>query len=253
MLRLAVLILLLANAGYYAFNQGWLAPWGYAPAAQGEPERLTRQIAPESLHILPADHAAPAAKAAEPEPAPAPAPTSVPAPDTAAPAPATMPAPDAHVAASSTGASATSCLQAGPMNDARASALRAALAALPEGSWTLEASEIPGRWMVYMGRFPDEETVAKKRAELRELKVSFDRPGAAFEPGLSLGRFPTEEQAQRGLADLASHGIRTARVVQERTTQTRHMLRLPAATDAMRSRITALAFNWGDTPLQACK
>lgn len=241
MLRLAVLVLLLANAGYYAFNQGLLAPWGYAPTVEGEPERLTRQIAPDSLRIEPANgtpQTAPAPQAAPPEPAPAPE-TAVPAPDTQA-------------TQNSAGAPATACLQAGPMNEVRAAALRSALAVLPEGSWVLEASELPGRWMVYMGRFPDEETVAKKRIELRDLKVSFDRPGAAFEPGLSLGRFPTQEQAQRGLADLAAHGIRTARVVQERAAQTRHLLRLPAATDAMRSRITALAFNWGDTPLQPC-
>ena len=36
MLRLAVIALLLANAGYYAWSQGLLRPLGYAPQEQSE-------------------------------------------------------------------------------------------------------------------------------------------------------------------------------------------------------------------------
>ena len=50
-----------------------------------------------------------------------------------------------------------------------------------------------------------------------EIGVPFDRPNnASLEPGLSLGRFSTEDAAQRGLSNLAAKGVRTARVVQER-------------------------------------
>lgn len=252
MLRLAVLVLLLANVGYYSWSQGLLAPWGLAPHSEGEPERLTQQIAPQSLQIVPPGGAAEAPHAEKaPPPAPVPAPVPAPAPAPAAVEPAAPVPPPAAAAAGSR--EPALCLQAGPMNEARATAVRGALAALPAGSWTLESSDVPGRWMVYMGRFPDEETTARKRTELRALKVAFDRPGPAFEPGLSLGRFSTEEAAQRGLADLTSHGVRTARVVQERAPETRHVLRLPAATGAMRSQIAGLAINWGDTPLQPCK
>lgn len=52
MLRLAVLLLVLANAGYFAWSQGLLAAWGFAPAATGEPQRLRQQIKPEALRIL---------------------------------------------------------------------------------------------------------------------------------------------------------------------------------------------------------
>jgi len=38
-------------------------------------------------------------------------------------------------------------------------------------------------------------------------------------------------------------------VVQERAAETRHLLRLPAATSAVRSQIAGLTINWGDTPL----
>lgn len=53
MLRLVVLLLVLANGGYFAWSQGLLAAWGFAPAATGEPQRLRQQIKPEALRILP--------------------------------------------------------------------------------------------------------------------------------------------------------------------------------------------------------
>ena len=211
MLRLAVVLLLLANAGYYAWSQGLLRGWGLAPVDESEPQRMEQQIAPQNLRLLPQGGKGAASSAAPAGPA---------SPATAA-APAEPPA----------------CLQAGVFDARQADALRQAAAALPEGSWTLEPTPITGRWMVYMGRFPDEEAVAKKRAELRALKIPYDRPGAALEPGLSLGRFSTEEAAQRGMALLANQGVRTARVVQERADAPGFMLRLPAVNDTLRTRL----------------
>src|SRR6218665_2780091 len=53
MLRLAVIFLLLANAGYPAWSPGLLRPWGLAPAAQTEPHRMHQKTPPEPLQILP--------------------------------------------------------------------------------------------------------------------------------------------------------------------------------------------------------
>ncbi|HMA07272.1 MAG TPA: SPOR domain-containing protein, partial [Ramlibacter sp.] len=44
MLRLAVLLLVLANAGYFAWAHGSLRSWGLSPAQQSEPQRLEQQI-----------------------------------------------------------------------------------------------------------------------------------------------------------------------------------------------------------------
>lgn len=57
MLRLLVLVLLLANAGYFAWTQGLLADYGYAPVIQSEPQRLTQQIRPEAMRLLTASEA----------------------------------------------------------------------------------------------------------------------------------------------------------------------------------------------------
>ena len=211
MLRLAVIALLLANAGYYAYTQGWLRSAGLVTPEQAEPQRLQQQIRPETLKVL-------RAQGATNNPTPPPAPAVAPAADTTAAAP----------------ADAGECLQAGIFDEKQATALRTAAASLPQGSWTLEPTPITGRWMIYMGRFDDQDTLDKKRAELRARKVDFDRAGGTLELGLSLGRFSTEEAAQRGLTALNAQGVRTARVVLERQAATGFILKLPAVTDAQR-------------------
>lgn len=220
MLRLAVIALLLANAGYYAYTQGWLRSAGLVTPEQAEPQRLQQQIRPETLKVL-------RAQGATNNPTPPPAPAAAPAADTAA---------STLAPTTAAPADAGECLQAGVFDDKQAAALRTAAAALPAGSWSLEPTPITGRWMIYMGRFDDQDTLDKKRAELRARKVDFDRAGGTLELGLSLGRFSTEEAAQRGLTALNAQGVRTARVIQERQAATGFILKLPAVTDAQRQR-----------------
>ena len=69
MLRLAVIALLLANAGYYAYTQGWLRSAGLVTPEQAEPQRMNQQIRPETLQILrvnPSRNAPPASSQAAP-------------------------------------------------------------------------------------------------------------------------------------------------------------------------------------------
>ena len=213
-----VLLLLAANLAWLAWSQGWLRPLGLAPAVHGEPERLQRQLRPDALTLRAPDGRAPTPRAAA----------------ASAPAAATPPAvtePGASASAPVEGV----CLQAGSFDEAQAEALRrAASASLPAGSWRIEPVQLPGRWMVYIGKLADAEAVRAKRAELRALGVDTDRPGTALEPGLSLGRFPTEEAAERGLDQLTRKGVRTARVLQERRDTPAYLLRLPAADAALR-------------------
>ena len=222
MLRLAVIVLLLANAGYYAWSHGWLRSWGLAPVEQTEPQRMAQQIRPETLRILRARETPPVA------------------PSVASEAPASAPA--------------TVCLQAGTLDQRQADAVRTAAAALPQGSWSLESTPIPGRWMVYLGRFADDEALDKKRAELRARKVPFDRPNnPTLEPGLSLGRFSSEEAAQRALTTLGNQGVRTARVVVERAEARGFTLRLPALDSATRAQVeTQLRPALGEKRLRTC-
>lgn len=235
MLRFALIVLLLANAGYYAWSQGLLKDLGYAPEEQAEPQRMNQQIRPETLQILRVNPS----KAAPP------------------PSPAAPGAPGAADAAASSAAAGApgetaECLQAGVFDERQAEALRTAAAPLPPGSWVLDPTPVPGRWMVYMGRFEDLETLDRKRAELRARKVDHDRAGGTLEFGLSLGRFSSKDAAERELANLGTRGVRTARVIQERPETPGFTLRLPAVTDALRPQLDVLRTAMAGKTLRTC-
>ncbi len=227
-LRHIVLVLLLANLGFWAWSEGWLGSIGLGPTPQSEPQRMTHQLRPEAVTLGPTAPRTPDASPIAERAAPAPVPQPRPAPPTppATPAPPAMPA--------------TACLQAGPFDARQADALRSAAASLPEGSWSLESGQLPGRWMAYIGPLADADAVASKRTELLARGVDVDRPGTALEPGLSLGRFSSRESAERAQAELARRGVESVRVVQERLDSAVYTLRLPRVDAELRARLDAL-------------
>ena len=54
MLRWLIALLVMANAGYFAWTQGYLAPLGLAlhEEREREPQRLQAQIKPETIRLL---------------------------------------------------------------------------------------------------------------------------------------------------------------------------------------------------------
>lgn len=218
MLRLIVLLLLLANGGFYAWSHGLLLAWGVGPTQQSEPQRLDQQIQPAAVRVLPADEL----RRIETQLAQAPRPPE--------------------------------CLLSPMLDEQQATTLRATLAAWPAGSWTLEAASEPARWIIYMGQYAGVEQVARKRAELRQLGISFEAlTNPQLEPGLSLGSFPTEQSALQQLEALANKGVRTARIVQERPEQRGQRLMLPAVDDNLRPRLDELKTVLSTKPLRPCR
>jgi hypothetical protein len=222
MLRLLVLLLVLANAGYWAWSQGLLAAYGLAPGVQAEPQRLATQIRPEAIRLLTAE------EAEKLESAPR--------------------------ANASTAASAPECLQAGLFNEQQTATLRASLdATLPPGSWQFESSVEPARWIVYMGKYNNPENLAKKRSELRQLGVPFRAVNnEALAPGLALASFPLEADAEKELARIATKGVRTARVAQERAEARGQILKLAAVDAALRAQLDAIKPQLEGKALQSC-
>jgi len=244
MLRVAVWLLLVANALYFAWTQGWLASAGLAPAQQREPQRLNAQIRPEALRLLngPRGTEAPAA------PLPSPVADGAATPADAVASGAGLPAPVSDTAS-------TACWQAGGFTPPQAEGLRSALTALalPAGSWQLDEQRTGGRWVVYMGRY-SEELMVRKKTELKELGVEFREVSVpALAPGLALGTFSSEAAAQQALKDLSKKGVNTARVAQERPEGSAFSLRLPAATDAQRDLVAALGAPLAGKTLQRCE
>lgn len=219
MLRFLVLALVLSNGLYFAWSQGLLQAYGFAPASQSEPQRLARQLRPEALRLLSAQELPPSA------------------------------------AASAVDARPGVCLQAGLFDAAQAALLRDALeAALPAGSWSLDEVLQPARWIVYMGPYPSAEALAKKRAELAALKLPLEPlSNPALQGGLSLGGFETQTAATAQLDALSQRGVRTARVLQERAELRGLMLRLPAADSALRARLEALTPALAGKSLSPCR
>jgi hypothetical protein len=218
MLRFFVLALLLINGVYFAWSQGLLQSYGLAPVQQTEPQRLAQQIKPEALQLRTVQELRLAA-----------APPVAPKPGT--------------------------CWQAGVFDEAQGTLLREALVAadLPAGSWSLDPVLEPGRWIVYIGKFANVQALAKKSAELAALKLKFQPLNdPALRPGLSLGAYETQAAANAALLALVQRGVRTARVLPERSEVRGVMLRVPAADEALRVKLDALKPVLADKTLSPC-
>ena len=270
MLRALVLGLLLANAAYFAWAQGWLMAFNLAPVPQAEPQRLTQQIHPEAMRlyrspVAPADAGpAPAAPAAQTTSAEITAPSAPssssssssspsPSPSSSSASTSALADPSASALVTSTAVPAE-CLQAGLFSDAQANALRPRLqSTLPDGSWAFSPVVEPGRWIIYMGRYANEEMVAKKRSELRARGVKFEPvQNPSLNPGLSLGHFNNKADADRELARDAERGVRTARVILERAEVRSQRLTLPAADAAIKAQLEVLKPRLAGKALVGC-
>lgn len=258
MLRWAVIVLVLANAGYFAWTQGYLGGVGMAPVEQREPQRLAQQLRPEALRLLNGPKGTPVDTAAVPPPEAAPeAPSAAtPAPAVeAAPPPPAAPTPPPPLAAAPAGEGPRACWQASGLTEAQAELLRAELALLGLGtnSWQLTETRSSGRWIVYMGRYDNTEQVERKKAELRGLGVPFrELTSTGLAPGLALGTYSTEAAARQALQQTERDGVRTAKVAQERAESVSFALRLPAITDAQRVAVDGLREAMAGKALRRC-
>lgn len=201
MLRAFVLFLLLLNGAYFAWGQGWLLAYGWGPTPQREPQRMGQQIKPEAIELISEQEASKVQAPVQP-------PNSV-------------------------------CLQSAVLDAAKFAALRTVLeASLPAQAWVLEEVAVPARWIVYMGKYVNPAELAKKRAQLANLRLTFEPlSNPALAPGLSLGAFASQAQADAALEALALRGVRTARVVQELPASQAYRLRLPTVDDALQKQL----------------
>ena len=244
MLRLLVLLLVLANAGYFAWTRGALAALGFAPITQSEPQRIGQQIRPGALRLQ--------SPVADPVPAVGkPASPAVSVPPAITPT-SSLATPLLAVSAESP---VSSCLQVGLFDKEQTAALRSRLQSLlPAGSWMIESSIEPARWVIYMGRYADKEAVDKKKAELRQRQIAFQPlDNASLEPGLSLGSYGSQLDAEEALARISQQGVRTARVVQSKPELHGQRLKFPAADSTLRNQLDGLKPALLGKPLLACR
>lgn len=182
MLRFLAAALVLANLLFFAWARGWFGP-GWPPPHHGErePERLVAQLNPETVMVLPPKAASAALSAAR--------------------------------------ASASVCLQTGPLGAPELAAAEAALAPaeLPEGALARVAVPPPPLWLVTLRAGADPVARRAREAELNKQSVAYEAPAANPELGnvFVLSRHGTQAEADAAVATLAAaspllKGVRTA-------------------------------------------
>lgn len=205
MLRLLVLALIVANLGFYSWTQGWLdGVVGARAIGDREPERLARQVRPDTVQILPPESAA-------------------------------------SGVSGTTACLEAGPFNATELAAANA-ALKLALPNAADGSWAEVRTDTPGAWIVYMGKFLDAEGLAKKEQELKRLKLDFElvRSPPALDRGLSLGRFDVRAAADTALERFTQQGVRTARVVELAAPGSATVLRAARADEALAAQLLGL-------------
>jgi hypothetical protein len=234
MLRALLVLLVLANGATWLFGLGpWagtLAAWGLAPAELREPQRLTQQIRPDSLRVLPGVVA-----------------TSSP------PVVAEEMIAGTQDVLEPRGPEA--CWQAAGFLPAQAEELKAAIDGVPAltGRWRWDESVLPERWIVYLGRFSNADALQRRKAELRQAKVEYrDVYVPALSPGLALGTYSTEDAAKTALTDVQRDGVKGAKVVQERQEYKTFTLKLPTITDDELALVQGLGTALAGKSLQKC-
>ncbi|WHZ09997.1 MAG: hypothetical protein OJF60_000436 [Burkholderiaceae bacterium] len=227
MLRRIALLLLLANLAYFAWAQGLLQLFGWAPQRQSEPQRMAQQIEPSALELRPPALHGPSVAAAAPQ--------------------------SAAVAASA--ATVVSCLRAGPFSDEQSAIVRRAAGnSLPDGSWRLDPVVVtPARWIVYLGKYGSADALAAMQTRLEQQGVPATAvANPALAPGLALGSYDSRAAAQRALSQFEQQGAPPAQVVQDRVAQRGQLLTLPAVDDKLRARLDNLQSALAGKPLVAC-
>lgn len=217
MLRLFVLTLVLLNGTYFAWGQGWFLPYGWGPATQREPQRLAQQVRPEALTLRQAGEVVQAAATLSQTPS-------------------------------------TVCLQSAELDVAQATGLRNVLkAALPTDAWDMETLGASSRWLVYMGKYANAADVAKKRTQLAGLGLKFYPLGnSELAPGLSLGSYATQEQADAALEALKLRGVRTARVLEDAPVSATYRLHLRGTSEDLQKLWAGLEAVLPGKPLVSC-
>lgn len=240
-MKLAFLLLALANLAFFAWQQGM---FGDLPDAGREPERVIRQVEPERVRVLTQQEVqALRAKAKEVTP-PAPAPA---APNGAAGTPGPIAAADLV---------GMSCVEMGDFTVENAGRVRQRLEGLALGErLSVRSVDAPGWFMVYVPPFKTRAEVERRAEELRragvkEMLVIADNSPMRF--GIALGSFKDQDLANRYAADLERRGIKGVRVADKPSSVpvTRFQLRSVDATLADVLRAVQKEFN--AARFQAC-
>lgn len=191
LLKILTVVLLLVNLCLLPFATGRVA----GGAALGESARMSAQIAPERIRLLP--------------------PSQVPRETSASPAPAIVPSMAAIAPSSPAESESAQCRLVSHLSRAQTDALLQAARAL-EGVQASEQAALEARsWWVNIPPFPNRQAAERKLAELKALGIKEVALMPESDPNrnaISLGLFKNEAAAREVLDALVVRGLRNARI-----------------------------------------
>ncbi len=225
-MRLAFLLLLAANLGFFAWAR-FLAPPD--PAVDRRP--LERQIEPHKLRIVPARELA-AAKPAPGKPAPKPK------------APAAPPAP------------VLACLEWGSFSPPDATRAAQRLEPLALGARLAQyRGEESASWWVHMPPQGSRGGALRKAGELRRLGIEdyfIVQDAGPLQWSISLGVFSTEPAADAHLKALQAQGVRTAVISQRETRVSKVWFQVREVEPPLEARLREIAQDFEGATLHEC-
>jgi hypothetical protein len=235
--------LLAANAGLYAYGQGYL---GHFSGSEREPARLQNQLNADKLAIIPpakAEAALAALKSPTPE-------TAVAVKDVAA---------EPAKAAPEKAEEKIACVEIGNFLLADARRFEEKLAPLALGDHQARIN-LPGTevssYIVFIPPQGNKEGAEKKAAELRALGVTnyfimSDSPTMRW--AISLGVFKSEAGAQTLLASLQKQGVHSAKIAPRMSASKLLAFQFRGITADTKSRLDKIRAGFADKESRSCK
>lgn len=213
MLRALVIALLVLNALFFGWSQGWLdRVVGIKAGGDREPERLAQQINPERITLL---------------------------------------SPQAASALQTRSCLALGPFNGdAALAEAQAALQRAGFAA---SDWQLQTAEQAGVWAVASIRLPSKDFQARKEETYKKMKIAFEYLSGPPEelPTMVLSRHASDKAAQAALEALTQRALKGLRVLQLQAPLIRHSLSIPKADGAQQAKLAGLGFKACAAPAPA--
>jgi len=254
-LRFAFWTLLVLNGAAFAYGQGY---FGTSSGGEHEPERLKRQFNTAKMTMLTNAQADAMARQAAASASGASATAAASAPTAPAPVAAAAPA-AAPAAAADPAAPIIACTEIGTFDVSEARRFDTRLATLDLGdkqSRQAQQEQDVSSFLVNIPPQGSKEAADHKAEELRNLGVTdfyILQGDSPMRYALSLGVFKTESGAQARLAQLTKQGVRTARITPRGPQTTVYNYRFRGITEAVRTKIVALAGAIGTFETRSCR
>lgn len=260
MLKWFFWLLLIGNAALFAMQRGYLGATG---SEHHEPGRLTQQLHPETLSILPVNSEKPVASAQAGRSATAAVATAG---DTATTAPADSKPDQTPSPASSRSdtrppakTELIACTEIGNFNGVEARKFDAQLSGLNLSVRpTTHSVQETSSHMVFIPSQDGREGADRRAAELRRLGIQdfYVMPESQSNPalrwGISLGVFKTEEAAKAYIGELIPKGVRSARIMARTASSAKQVYQWRNITRSTKTALEGLKARFPNQEMRSC-